>query len=213
MKKIPLLLLLVTSLILCMAATTPAADTGRVYVDTMIGGTVKNDDLGLDGDANETYIGFELPVDKFKLNLELLTGNWEREAGDLDLKGYEIKGGYQVLKNKDLQMYITLSDYNRESNDYPKPEFSGILLGADVISNLSPKINVEGSLGFSLSGKYEDDIGDEDANLLLFKAKLNYMITKDVYASVGYRYYGFDVDHFDEDVKSKGLTLGVGFKF
>jgi opacity protein-like surface antigen len=214
-KKLLLLPALVISLTLCFTTITMAAvETPTVYVDTMISGTVDDSDILGDGDAHETYIGFELPVDKFKINLELLTGRWDQDGYDNnDLSGYDLKGGYQIIKDQDLQLYATLSNYSRELDS--DQQFSGILLGADAVCNLSKKMNVEGSVGFSVSGKYEepDNHYYENASLLHFKAKLNYLITKEVSASLGYRYYGFKLDHSDVEVNSKGLTLGVNLKF
>lgn len=212
MKKLLLLLTLVISLVFCFTASTmAAAETANVYVDTMIGGAVDDPFYG-DGDAHETYIGFELPLDQFKLDFELQTGKWDLDRNENDdFDGFEIKGGYQLLNDRDLQLYATLSDFYRKFDS--DQEFSGILVGVDVVSNLTQKVNVQGSLGVSLTGKFKQNGPDSDASLLHFKAKLNYLITKEVSASLGYRYYGFDLDNLDQEVKSKGLTLGVNFKF
>lgn len=210
MKKFFLVLIMAGLLLVSSVVSTQAAS---VYVDTMVGGTVEDPDGYGDGDAHDTYIGFELPVDKLKLNLELLTGNWDQNKNaDDDFSGYDIKGGYQIIKNSDLQLYATLSGYQRDFDDSDQT-FSGVLIGVDAISNLSKKVNVEGDIGVSLTGKFEQYGTHHNADLLNLKVKLNYLLTKDVYASLGYRYYQFKINGLDQEVKAKGLTLGAGFKF
>lgn len=208
MKK--LLLVLFMSCLMVLGSAVSASATG-VYADFMIGGKVEDDWYG-DGDANDTYIGIDLPIDEFLINLELLTGDWDQRGNrNDDFSGYDLKGGYRILNDRDLRMYLTLSSYHRDFKDSGQ-EFSGILLGADAIANLSKKATLQGSIGFSLSGRFEQDGYHHDADLLNLKLKLNYLLAKDIYASLGYRYYGFKIDDLDQEVKAKGLTLGVNFK-
>jgi opacity protein-like surface antigen len=203
--------MITVTLVFGITASSLAAEKGSIYVDTMIGGTVDvPNNLGGDGDAQETYIGFELPVEQFKFNLELQKGTWDQNDSN-DFNGYEIKGGYQFLNNHDLKLYATLSDFYRKFDS--DQEFSGILLGADAVYALTKEITAEGSLAVSVSGKYREPGYHEDANLLLLKAKLNYLLSQNVYATLGYRYYGANLEDSDVDIKSKGLTFGVNFKF
>jgi opacity protein-like surface antigen len=209
-RKFFLVLLMGGLLLISSVVSTQAAS---VYVDTMVGGTVDDPNGYGDGDAHDTYIGFELPVDKFKFNVELLTGDWDQDYNpDDDFSGYDIKGGYQIVNNPDLKLYATLSRYQRDFDDSDQ-KFSGTLIGMDAICNLSKKTNIEGDIGVSLTGKFEQYGFHQDADLLNFKVKLNYLLTKDVIASLGYRYYQFKMDDLDQEVKAEGLTMGVGFKF
>ncbi len=199
-KKILLVLSLVCGILLGSALITPAES---LYLDTMINGSMESPQG--DGDAQETYIGFEYPIDKFKLNGELLFGSWD--GNDNDFNGYELKGGYRIYQDQNNQLYLTVAGYNRELDD-TNQTITGILIGADGVIALSQKLSAEGSIGYSLNGEIEDN----DANLLNLKLKLNYLLTNDLSAAVGYRYYGCDPKH-GGDYNSSGLTLGIDFKF
>jgi hypothetical protein len=207
MNKLLLLPVLVLCLLFSIAANALAADAPNLYVDTMFYGRVDGDNRIGDDDAQETYVGIQLPMNKLKLNFELQTGSWDQDPGDNDFDGYEIKGGYPILRARNLQLYATFSDYYRKFDSDQTAK--GVLLGADAVYNLSNKTNLEGSIGFTSFGR----CADQDASLLSLKAKVNYELAKDVYVSLGHRFYGFYLDNSDDEIRASGLTLGVNFKF
>ena len=135
--------------------------------------------------------------------------------GDITTESYELKGGYRFIEADAFQLYGNLS-YYKENKDRKNANYAACILGVDGIYDFNQNLNVDGTVGVSVNGKYKADPNiDIDGDLVQFKVKLNYLFIDNIGASLGYRYYGLKEkfnsgEHWE---KHKAFTLGLSYNF
>jgi hypothetical protein len=216
MKKILLILTLVSCMIMSLSVITMASN---VYVEGFGGGTWDNDINKQDGDLDLGFvIGGEYNfLDRYKIALEYLASTQEEaNAGkDLDYESYALKFGYGVIKNDDFNLDLTLGYYNESYDDAADTEIDGVLIGVDLNYIFNPKFSIAGSLGYSVDGSIDaagKGYDGNDADILALKIQGNYRFTDEWSGYVGYRYVSSDIDNYDK-ITNYGPTLGVAFNF
>lgn len=214
MKK---LLIFVATLCLLLALATGAL-ASSVYVEGMVGGTWDDEtNTPDDGDLTVYRLGGDYAFGKFKIGLDYDSGTSEdaNAGNDVDFTAYELYGGYCVVDQDNLKLYIDLGYYNQTRDVNSDPTFTGIMLGADISYAINEQFLLDGGLEFSATGTVEDlDADDQDVSFLKANLKCTYLFSEDFGAYLGYRYLKATVDKTnDPEITQSGPVLGVVYKF
>lgn len=218
MKKLLVVLVLVTSLVLgsavCTFAATKSESTGgEFYFEMPMSAKAKLGSAEL-GDYTGYLLGLKIPVsDKFKVGFEYFP-NSVKLSGGTESKGTEMtfNGGYRLVDNDSVKLDAMLKYYSTDQKDAGwKGTAFGI--GADALFPISDKMNIEGAFDFSLSGTYDDGTTKEDLSVTLLKLKFNYMFTENIGAGLGYFSKSLKAKSQSDAFTVSGVLLGVTYKF
>jgi hypothetical protein len=178
------------------------------YLDGMFGGKWKTgtneDGLSAYTLGGEYFIGSK---SKIKIGGEYTCGTEESYGDDGGFTAFLIKGGYQIFSNRQFRVDGTLAYYNRNYSEMDEAA-DGVLAGIDAFIQLNQKSYIQGSFGYSLTGKF-----GEDANLTMADGKYVYRFQKRFGASVGYRYVKIGDKETDGYLDHSGPTIGVILDF
>lgn len=226
MKKALISLVIVATLIV-LNVTGALGET--VSVD-LLSGDVKSDGEN-SADASLVILNAEqLWKDTgFKFGADFIIGtfdyNGKYKGESSDYTCYDLKAGYRFYKKNKVNLDLTAAFYiGTIEDDYNgvkwKLETDGVLVGADLVYNASPKIFWEASVAVSSlasvdeSREYESYSGD-DVSIYNYRLKFNYLITRNTALSLGYRSYTHKYTDDVDDLKREiaGFTLGATVHF
>jgi len=233
MKKIVVPILIV--LMLFTLATSTLANSS-IYLDYMVDGKMDSPVPNMTNLSNDNYsaIGGKYQLsNKWSISGEYTSGKMFRILAFYDfgvnyvriedeITTYNIKGGYNVIDNKDLRLDLSAGYYNDNEKyraremDICDLEFESIFLGADALFNITKNITVSAGFEYGISGEVTakvDNIKETDDldSLFNYKVGFNYYLTKQLGISLGYRSSSYEVD--DGKTTSSGVTTGVTYKF
>lgn len=237
MKK---LLVLVLTLGMLIGVTSVSMAAGTVSLDVLTSGNFNDDDalsnltddsLG-DFDLSQTTIGFDIPINNFKIAGSYSSGDYKIKHfnGSFDTSSLMLKGGFAALNSKNVRLDITGGYFTRDL-DYPleinlnkrvyyKHELSLSSLSIGLDSKFVFQDNMWLDVDFALGINPKDDIsyngsseseGDLDS-LTTLNLKFNYLFTKQFGGSLGYNWEEWKYKNSWKNTFS-GLTAGVFFKF
>lgn len=222
MKKVWAMLVLCIFLILAVSMSV-LADTDRAtaYVDAYGMGiwSKENDDYENDGLLNGVIVGADIPINIFKLGFEYEDASphkGDEGKGTLPVyNNYMLKCGFRVFGNDRVRVDLTLSHFEQEFDT--KETISGNLVGADVLWNISDRMFLQGSLGLSLNGEFQDGSDEENVIIVVGRIKYNYLFTDNFGLGFGIRFNDYIID-LDDDVDDLieefgGLTVGATVRF
>jgi hypothetical protein len=211
MKKLVILNIILSALLLSLSITTPAATN---YVEFMTSSADWKSEFSsgstYEGDFEGIILGYDLPLNRFRLGLEYLDADYEGDD-EGDLSGYDLKVGYRILQSTPYELDLNLS-YSKYESDLWGIKYDGFSLGASFYYDIRDRINLEAAVSYSLNGSM--DVGSGmDADHLAAKLKLNYYFTDNFGIALAYRLYQYKVQDNLYEMTAKGFTAGVNYRF
>lgn len=235
MKKGILTIILISFLIFATAAAVMASN---IYVDGLINGNRETDltlvDLygvtgSVDNDFESFAYGVNLDCGKWRFNLEYAQDttkvNMSGVKTTVDTATGNFKCGYALLNDEQSSLALTVG-YHQLKYDSDATEFTGAIIGLNLMSNLSERARLEGFLGYSVSGayKYQDTdtaaMVNKDADILLLQLKYSFYLNEKLGLGIGYKltkyqYERTDSTYGEENIKDtfSGPTVGLTYRF
>ena len=199
MKQV-LILVLLSGLIFGTALCVQAAPL-EVWVESIPDGQFSIND-GPNTDFSMTYLGMEYSWKKWRLGLELGTGELDWDS-DLDL--WEVKARYELIGNSKFGLDLYVS---KLAVDGDWIEVDAVLAGLDFNWKITKRSSIIASVGYSGDAEFN---GIDDIDLIAYKIKYNYQVNDKVGLGIGYRGYELNIGNLDVD--TGGIFAAVTFKF
>jgi hypothetical protein len=231
MKKILVCVILVIALF---AVTIPSYAITTLYLGDCVGGNGSSNDYhdmntfqNNPGDINSRVIEFTNISEnkKIKIDVDYETGDFKYILGPPSFGMLDLKVGFPcIIKDKGLVYFtVGLLNYNEFSQNYPKHELNGNMLGFDIIATPSDRFQLEVNLQRSILGGsaklYYDPLNpnttkDSSSELTVFKLKLQYIFTDNLGLAIQYRVMECNVTDFMADaVDVNSTALGFVYRF
>ncbi|MGE5559100.1 MAG: hypothetical protein ACM3WV_10920 [Bacillota bacterium] len=214
MKRISIVFLVLV-LAVGLAARTPAAI--KVYGETMINGSTKDNLSGDSFDLEYSLLGAEMPLGSFLLRAEL--GFGKQDVTENDIQIVQLGAGFKIFGEEKNNLYIVGDLVNVEILEGGDTiNLDGILLGGLGSFEFAEGCYVDGYLGFSVDGSVGVN-GIEvpgDASFMLYKVKCNWDCMDNLQLSLGYRNYSQKFVSGGTtlmDGTLSGITLGAAYSF
>lgn len=210
-----LIILLMSALLMIVTANGVLATT--VYIESSFDGKMDNSQAKWDYDLS--YLGADIPIGNWKIGLEYFTGEWEWALYALDVTGFSVKIGYNMIQTDNMDIYINLGFY-QHNFDSPLEESSynqNLMFGFDMCYALSERFFLGLSYDTYLDGKYENDnlLNEVDVKMLqTYKIRLTYCFNEKLGLSVSYRSVIQQPDALGYfRLSSANWTLGLCYSF
>jgi hypothetical protein len=198
---------------------------GTVEMEGWVNGEFND---GAKVDLSQIAIGFDMPMDEFKVAGNISAGTINEY--DWDTASILLKGGYALIDSDQIRIDLTGGIYNRVIdfkdyvpsgyyNDYyDKDTYSCLLIGIDSKFALTDNMWIDVNYGFGISPQvernfYYDGPATADLDSIgLFNCKLNVLFTEEIGVSLGYSNETINWDSSAKDTYS-GITLGAFYRF
>jgi hypothetical protein len=210
---------LTLALVLGLASVSMA---GTLSLDVIGAGDVDWDNYS--EDFSQIAVGLDIPVNEFKLSCDLSTGTVESNGYDYDTTGILLKGGYNVINERQLRLDLTAGFYDRKINwDYYWDEptnttsYYSFIVGFDAKLKLDRKAWVDFKYSYGISPHCDNEDWGETYSysvdsLSIFDCKFNLLLNPEFGVSLGYHNEIIDYEYLDHETFS-GVTIGAFFRF
>jgi hypothetical protein len=224
MKKI-LTFGLTLALILGLATVSLAS---TVYMDVWNGGKAEQSYFSNTADVSQIALGFDIPMDEFKLSCNLTTGTIDAyyrddDYYDADTSSIFLKGGYALINDRQLRVDVTAGFYDRiltfDHFDNFEDSYYSLMLGLDAKLKLDNNAWIDFSYAYGITPQGENSFLDElypfnVDSISFLSCKFNYLLTRELGVSLGYSYEQISFDGFyDKEEFTSGLTIGAFLRF
>jgi hypothetical protein len=205
-----------------------AAMASTVYMDVWNGGEIEQNYYSNTTDVSQIVLGFDVPMDEFKLSCNLTTGsidgyNRNYHYYDADTSSIFVKGGYALINERQLRVDVTAGFYDRiltfDSFDNFEDSYYSLMLGIDAKLRLDKKAWIDFSYAYGISPRGENTFLDENypfdvESISLLNCKFNFLLTRELGVSLGYSCEQISFDgYYDKEKFTSGLTLGAFLRF
>lgn len=203
-----------------------SASANSVSLGYLVNGKCKT--VGEDGnntfDAKNIILGGNLEVNnKLGISAELTDGDLDKTdvgGSNYDNFSYKLKGSYSMLKNKLVRLDLSFGYFYRKWDakqvDF-EHEATSFILGTDATFKLAENMNMTAVFEYGLSPDgesryYQFKRNIEMDSLINYQVKFNYLFTKHVGLSLGYRSSCWESKDDDNDTIG-GIETGLTYKF
>lgn len=211
MKKVVILAIMVCVLTSLLATNVFASDglSGTSYVEYVHNNTDAKVDIQ---GGMEVYPSF-LSRTKFGGDFfrSLVKGN---SGQDATLGGWRFKSAFGIITSDQFELDCVGSvAFLNGDSETGNAEYRPFMLGLETKLALNERMYIDGNVDWAVAcKKYKrDNIKDVDADYMMAKAKLNYLITDKFGMNVGYTWDKIDVANNKTD--TKGYTAGIVYRW
>jgi hypothetical protein len=181
------LMVLVGAVLLILSLGT-AAMAATIYLDQSLGGKIDNSIYSKD--YNPYYLGLDIPLSSWQIELNYNYGTWKYPGNTADCTNYTAKFGYSFVNIEAARVGVNLGDYYMEykgQNGGISKFNNDITLGLEANFKLSPSFKLKLFWDDFVSGKYNMNGTDYDIKTLqMYQAKFTWMFAKSWGLDFGY---------------------------
>jgi hypothetical protein len=182
----------------------------------------QTDYLGKQYDLTQYTISADIPLDKFKLGLDLTYGLLKKGSSkEYKNYAYKLKSGIALAYTDQIRLDLIGGYFNSQFRpgddvkDNNKITYESFIVGLDAKLALSKSVWMNASYAYGINPQISDDKDYDLDKLYLANIRLNFQFLEDTGLSVGYRWENLknDDSYADLDIKNNGWTIGLSYIF